>query len=129
MKKLAETPIDRILVTLLLIYLYVKPGQYHLNSTDDMDVDVEEDDEYSSIYGSMYGPLGDYAVLDRLRALGYVRNVSKRRSRWAEIILTHKGAIAAQQIEVFWRGHPDFLSILTLTNNLSVLSPPTTEAT
>ncbi|NES97065.1 MAG: hypothetical protein F6K32_17880 [Desertifilum sp. SIO1I2] len=97
---LANTFVNQMQVTLLLIYLYIKPDRSNISEEDvvaEINCDEEEDE-----FGRMYGPLGDYAVLDALQLMGYVSHVSNRRSRWAEIILTYEGARVAQQLEAFW---------------------------
>lgn len=75
-------------VTLLLVYLYLvdKIGREQL-----------ELDPVNPYW--IYGPLGEYAVLDALKEAGYLENVSERNSRWAKIILTRKGAVEAKHLQ------------------------------
>jgi hypothetical protein len=93
-------------VTLLLIYSYVRSSEQDAQllqtppeATSDQSIEVDQYSLSSDIYDRMYGPIGDYEVLDLLMDLGYLRNISKKRSRWAEIILTNSGARLAQAIQ------------------------------
>lgn len=53
----------------------------------------------------VFGPLGDYSILDALEAAGYLAHNSNRRARWHKIFLTEYGeAEAAALAELL---HPD----------------------
>lgn len=82
------------LITLQLLYFYVQSSERDALLQDAQTVQQSE----TNIYGEMYGPLGQYEVLEFLMLLGYVQNVSTRRSRWSKIMLTTSGARVAQKI-------------------------------
>lgn len=105
-KIVVETFENQVNITLLLIYLYMKPLDKEITKKIG---EASKNHEY----GRIFGPIGDYDVLDYLKSLGCLENISKRRSRWSEIILTNQGAIIAQKLEESWKVHSNF-SLLDL---------------
>jgi hypothetical protein len=93
-------------ITLLLIYSYVQSPERDARitqiHTETKAGSATYDDGPSpshDIYAQMRGPIGNYDIQDLLMHLGYLRNISQKRSRWAEIILTNSGATVAQAIQ------------------------------
>ena len=80
-------------MTLLLVYSYLKSKEKESNPSP-----IRSDE-----YGRMFGPIGDYVILDYLAVLGYARNISEKGSRWSKVILTWKGIDIAKKLEKSWQ--------------------------